>query len=199
MNLATPIISDHALGAFASYFPDFLDSEESMRMYEELEAHRSQFEAGWMLVGDRRVATPRLVAAFGDSEFSFPDLDETLPWTDALLSARDRLEKIAGHAFNYALVNWYRDGNDYTGWHSDKMQFHTRGTGVAIISLGVRRSLRFRPIGGCAITDTNLESGSLFLMKGTLQEHFEHSVPADPSIHGVRLSVTFRHLVDHMP
>lgn len=190
------VVHDDEVGAFAGYRPNFLSPQESDQMYSEMESQWSNFESGWMLVEGRRVATPRLVAAFGDSDFSFPDLDETLEWTDSLLTARARLERIAGHSFNYALVNWYRDGTDYTGWHSDKMQYHSPGTGVAIISLGAERPLQFRRVEGEQCAEIPLETGSLLLMHGSLQEHFEHAVPADPTIVEPRLSVTFRNIIE---
>lgn len=195
MNELQDVVSDVEAGAFAGYTPRFLSPAEIEQMHGEMEAQRASFDSGWMYVDGREVPTPRLVAAFGDPEFSFPDLDETLPWTDSLEIARERLERAAGHPFNYALVNWYRDGADYTGWHSDKMQFHTPGTGVAILSLGAERPLQFRRIGGEKSAEILLEEGSLLLMRGSLQEHFEHAVPADPLIEDVRLSVTFRNLI----
>lgn len=195
MNNLKQVVHDEAMGAFARYTPSFLGPEEVKQLYGEMEAQHAKFEAGWMLVEGREVETPRLVAAFGDAEFSFPDLGETLAWTDSLLTARARVERVAGHPFNYALVNWYRDGADYTGWHSDKMQFHTPQTGVAIISLGAERPMQFRPIGGKKSAEILLEEGSLLLMQGTLQSNFEHAVPADPQVAGVRMSVTYRHLI----
>ena len=145
------IIDDQLTGSRVTYQAGHLDAAERRSLRSELLQHASSFEGGEMIVGDRRSSTPRLVAAFGDAAYSYPDMGASLPWPPDLLAARTVLEHAAGHRFNYALVNWYRDGNDYTGWHADKMEMHVPGTSIAIISLGAQRPLAFRErLGGRA-------------------------------------------------
>ena len=191
------VIDDQRTGARVTYKPDYLSTTERRALRSELLQYASSFEGGEMIVGDRCVSTPRLVVAFGDAAYSYPDMGASLPWPPKLRDARASLERDAGHRFNYALVNWYRDGNDYTGWHADKMEMHVPGTSIAIISLGAQRPLAFREQpGGRAACEVPLADGSLLWMHGSTQEQYEHAIPADPDLGEPRLSVTFRFVLE---
>ena len=68
------------------------------------------------------------------------------------------------------------------------------GTGVAIVSLGAERILRFRRIDDKSITcDYLLPNGSLLYMPPEVQLEWKHGVPAQPET-GSRISLTFRRL-----
>jgi alkylated DNA repair dioxygenase AlkB len=196
---ASTVIADHATGSFVTYVPGFLAPAERLAMRADIERHHTSFEVGTMLVAGREVPTPRMAVAFGDGNYRYPDMGESLPWPATLAAARSRLEACAGHRFNYALVNIYRDGRDFTGWHADKMRLHVAGSAIAVISLGAVRPLCFRPQdGGEPTTQRPLEDGSLLWMRGETQAHYEHAVPRDDGLAEVRLSVTFRYVVERL-
>ena len=194
---ASSVIDDQATGSFVTYVPGFLTPADRLAMRADIERHHASFEAGTMLVAGQEVPTPRMVVAFGDGNYRYPDMGESLPWPATLRLARARLEECAGHRFNYALVNVYRDGRDFTGWHADKMHLHVAGSAIAVISLGAVRPLCFRPKQGSGpATEWPLEDGSLLWMRGETQVHYEHAVPRDDGLTEVRLSVTFRYVVE---
>ena len=199
MTYSCAVIADDATGSFVTYTSAFLTPTERTAMRVDIERHHASFEAGTMLVAGRPVRTPRMVVAFGDGNYRYPDMGESLPWPATLLAARSRLEKCANHRFNYALVNVYRDGNDFTGWHSDKMHLHVAGSAIAVISLGAVRPLCFRPkhADGMA-TERPLEDGSLLWMRGETQAHYEHAVPRNENLREARLSVTFRYVLERV-
>ena len=124
------------------------------------------------------VATPRLTS-FG------PIAD--LPGEAAVL--REAADVLGAHfATPFVRVgsNLYRDGRDSVAWHGD------RESGlVAIISLGERRTFRMRPKGGGASLSWRLGRGDLFVMGGTCQRTWEHTVPK-VAASGPRISVTLR-------
>lgn len=180
--------------------PEWLTAEQQGRLDTVLRVHRAHFEAGSHIVAGRQVSTPRLVVAFGNDDYVYPDLGGSLPWPDALRRVRDRLQAAAGHPFNCALVNWYRDGRDFAGWHADKIELHVPGTEIAIVSLGATRNLVFRPSASTVpLTAVTLQSGSLLWMSCELQKHVEHAVLPAPEQMGDRFSLTFRYVVPPSP
>jgi alkylated DNA repair dioxygenase AlkB len=127
-------------------------------------------------------------AAYNYSQMSYP-FQEFLPELEELL---DILEDNLGFKPNNCLINLYLDGNSTMGWHSDQTDILTEGTGVAIISLGDTRSLRFREIAKKENKiNYALPAGSLFYMTSEVQKFWQHSVPKSPES-SARMSLTFR-------
>lgn len=191
--LPRDVIHDRHTGAHVRYTRGFLCPQRCRELMATLTEYRPAFTVGTIMIGERTSRTPRMVAAFGDDAYRYVGMSDSLPWFPELAAARDLVVATLGHPINYALVNWYRDGHDHTGWHSDKMDMHLAGTGVAILSLGATRSFLFRRAARPAsIVGLEAEAGSLIWMGGSTQTHYEHSVPACPSTTEPRLSVTFR-------
>jgi alkylated DNA repair dioxygenase AlkB len=165
-------------------------------LLEEIVASGAGFEQGVInAAGDRVIAAPRLCLSYGDRPYAFPDMGGALPWPQQTSRVRDELARLAGHPFNYALVNWYRDGRDFAGWHADKMHLHEPDTEVAILSLGTPRPLLLRDVDGLEqVGEVELAPGSLLRMRGTLHTYYEHCVPVVPNLAESRYSITFRQL-----
>lgn len=93
---------------------------------------------------------------------------------------------------NNCLINLYENGKSKMGFHSDQIDILAKNTGVAIISLGEERILKFRKIMNKEIEfDYSLANGSLCYMNQETQLHWQHSIPKDESIKP-RMSLTFR-------
>jgi alkylated DNA repair dioxygenase AlkB len=89
----------------------------------------------------------------------------------------------------------YRDGNDSVAWHGDRIPLDIVEPVVALISLGSPRTLRMRSKSRHRDTRAfRLLPGDLFVMGGTTQRTWEHSVPKVKSA-GPRMSLQFRHSV----
>jgi alkylated DNA repair dioxygenase AlkB len=98
-------------------------------------------------------------------------------------------------------VNWYADGKDHIGMHSDNPKQHVSDPqwGFAIYSLtlweeiGIPRIFRIKPVnGGRDRLDLPLDNGLLVVMGGQMQEHFKHGVPATTKETGRRINITMR-------
>jgi alkylated DNA repair dioxygenase AlkB len=146
----------------------------------------------------RRVAVPRLVSWHGDPGYRYRYSGQTYepaPWTPGLARIRERLVARTGHPFNAVLANYYRDGRDSVGWHSDdERELGPRREDIAIASLSLgatrRFALRHRESGErrtIALTD-----GSLLVMRGLTQQHWRHALPKTAARVGPRLNLTFR-------
>jgi alkylated DNA repair dioxygenase AlkB len=191
----TTRIIDDPRGAIVDYVADFLDAEERRALRAELEQASGSFDRDRVMIFGKPVDSPRLVRAFGDEglRYRYAGVDrETAPWLPRLRAVRDRLVALAGHPFNYALVNWYRDGNDYIGWHSDKEADLAPEASIASLSLGAARPFLLRDRAGGHTHEVLLADGSLLWMRGTTQLHFKHALPRRKAITEPRFNVTFR-------
>lgn len=97
-----------------------------------------------------------------------------------------------GVDFDSVGCNLYRDGRDGVAWHGDTVRRRMAEPIVAIVSLGQPRKLLLRPTGGGPSIRYDLGRGDLFVMGGTCQHSWQHSVPKVKAA-GPRISVTFRH------
>lgn len=134
----------------------------------------------------------RLTASFGQpynySGISYP----TAAWPATVEGIVDNLERRLGFRPNNCLVNYYPTGDATMGFHADSVAELTPGTGVAIVSLGAERVLRFRSIHDkMVVHDFPLPPGSLLYMPASIQAEWKHAVPAQPEC-GARISLTFR-------
>lgn len=106
----------------------------------------------------------------------------------------EKLEPVIGFKPNNCLINYYPDGKSSMGFHSDQTDILETGTGIAIVSIGETRMLRFKKIAEPDIMiDYTLVPGSLVYMTQEVQKEWQHAVPkADTD--SSRISLTFRKL-----
>lgn len=145
------------------------------------------------------VAQPRLTAAFADTGVSYRYsglVIEPRPWTPELLDIKRCVEADAGHAFNYVLANFYREGGDSMGFHADDEPELGANPLIASLSLGAtRRFVLKHKRRSLPPVSLDLPGGSLLLMAGTTQHHWQHGVPKTKHAVGPRLNLTFRQIV----
>ena len=137
---------------------------------------------------DRVVKVPRLVAWYAVHELTpFPILLE------AAAALSDHYGAETGEPFASAGMCLYRDGRDSVAWHGDTIgRGATTDTTVAIVSFGSPRTLRLRPRAGGPGRNYTLGHGDLFVMGGSCQRTWEHSVPKTATAVGPRVSVQYR-------
>ncbi len=113
-------------------------------------------------------------------------------WLDAL---RRRLCAQTGVELVSVLATRYRSGADRVGWHADDERELGPDPLVAVLSLGARRDLDFRPRSrGRASRErwrVPLAHGDLLVMAAGVQRRLEHALPARAGP-GVRVSLSFR-------
>lgn len=117
-------------------------------------------------------------------------------WPEWLLPVKKEAEALAQQPFNSVLLNWYKDGEDYMGWHSDDEKVLGPAPIVAMLSLGAQRDFLFR-----LKTDhkmkhkIELEDASWLIMNASTQVLWQHSLPIRKRIKEERISLTFRLLL----
>ena len=176
-------------------FADFLPQTEA-DIFLDILQRETPWQQDALNFGGRQVLIPRLQAWYGDkhSHYGYSGLALTpLPWTDTLLTLKQRIEVSSGQVFNSVLLNFYRDGKDSVSWHSDDEAELGLDPVIASLSLGTSRRFELRhrtktiPKAIC-----ELEHGSLLIMGKGLQKHWQHQIPKQPAIQAPRINLTFR-------
>ncbi len=166
-----------------TYIETFLD--DSKELFEVLKAN-----VKW---DERMVA--RKTASFGKaynySQMHYP----YQKFTPELQGLVHQINDSIGFESNNCLINYYLNGQSKMGFHSDQTDILEKGTGVAIVSLGATRILRFKNIKDSTdLQDYELPSGSLIYMINELQKEWQHSIPKSETDQG-RMSLTFRRMI----
>ena len=170
---------------------------------------RRQFAEGlpWqqpeVTVYGKRHRTPRLTCWVADAgiNYRYSGFSQSVTaWTPELRDLRDRLEQQLGVRFNSLLLNRYRTGADRMGWHADDEPELDDQAPIASLSLGISRTLRFRPRPGDPIAHgepaiaIDLADGDLLLMDPPSQRHWQHALPQRLRLMGERINLTFRRI-----
>ena len=148
----------------------------------------------------RTYAQPRLIAWYGDEgkHYTYSGLTLVpLPWTPLLTQIKECVEKLTTVQFNSVLLNYYRDGNDSMGMHSDDEPELGPNPIIASLSLGAERTfiLKHRTKREIGPLHLQLSSGSLLLMQGDTQKHWKHGIAKEKRACGPRVNLNFRRIV----
>ena len=175
--------------------PDWCPPERAERWLQQLVAE-TPWEQTVVHLHGRDYPVPRLVNWYGDPAVFYTYSGQThapLPWTPLLAEIRSAVEQAAGQRFNGVLLNFYRDGQDSMGWHSDDEPELRRDPLVASLSLGGSRRFDLRRKGQTRIAHSlELTHGSLLVMRGATQHHWQHQVAKTRRSCMPRLNLTFR-------
>ena len=167
-------------GAWIEHGADWVRGHEAL--CEELE-ESIRWKTGTQWLFEREVETPRLIASIQDSQREWP-----LLWQmSAALSER------YGVTFDRITFALYRTGEDSVAWHRDRILRQLHSGVVATVSLGDPRTFLMRPRGGGPSLRFQLGWGDLFVMGGTCQRTWEHTVPKTKRSTGRRIAIMFRH------
>ncbi|WP_294319308.1 alpha-ketoglutarate-dependent dioxygenase AlkB [uncultured Chryseobacterium sp.] len=177
------------------YRENFLSRDEADQLKDVL-LKTTLWEQRTQKMYDKTVLTPRLTAWYGDAK-SYGTVDnntsQTNAWTPELYALKERIEKEFGYQFNGVLLNLYRDNNDSVAWHRDKESRYGKRPVIASISLGQTRNFDFRKKDHHQSKySLPLPNGSLLIMKGDLQENWEHRIAKSSIPMEVRINLTFR-------
>jgi alkylated DNA repair dioxygenase AlkB len=177
-----------------NYHGPILSPADTRRYYQTLLLHIPWKHDETVIFG-KRIVTARMVAWYGDSNFSYTysgTTKQALPWTAELAALKAIVEELTGTQFNSCLLNLYQDGSRGMGWHSDDERSLGKDSAIASISLGAEREFRLKHKHLDEKISVLLESGSLLVMKGPTQTHWLHSIPKSKKITTPRINLTFR-------
>lgn len=146
-------------------------------------AEQKPKERGQVLIYGKKIDVPRTQKSYlKDYTFSgikhssqkelSPELEEFFTWSNTLDVSKNDTGK-----FNQLFVNWYENGNEYIGPHSDDESELKKKSEILSISLGATRTFRIR----CKKTkeikeDIELKHGDVVVMKPKMQKYWTHEI-----------------------
>lgn len=146
----------------------------------------------------KEIVTRREVAWHGDTPYKYTYSHSTKtarPWTPTLALLKAHVEAISEATYNCCLLNLYHSGDEGMAWHADDEKELAPEGAIASLSLGPPRRFIFRHKRDKDKCELELAHGSLLVMRGTTQTHWEHSLPAMKRVKTPRINLTFRTII----
>ena len=176
-------------------FPGWLGQGEAGALFDAL-IETVPWSVHRLRLFGREIDSPRLSCWMGDEGASYRYSGTRFtphPWLPALAAVRARLDREFDAGFNSVLANLYRDGRDAMGWHADAERELGPEPVIASLSLGAPRRFVLRHRARGLRHELVLEPGSLLLMRGRTQAHWQHALPRAKDA-APRINLTFRRI-----
>lgn len=177
------------------YAERYFDGPEADRLFTAL-LNTIQWRQDEIRLYGKNVPLPRLSAWYGDTDKPYTYSGLTLlpnAWTPELLHLKAHIEAVAGVSFSSVLLNRYRTGQDYVGWHTDAERELGQNPVIGSINFGATRRFQLRRIDNHAEKfEVELKHGTLLVMQGATQHYWQHQVPKTALKIGERINLTFR-------
>jgi alkylated DNA repair dioxygenase AlkB len=174
-------------------YPDFFKDD----VFEQL-VNEVPWKQDKMKIYGKEINFPRLTAWYGESDEVYVYsgvVNVPVKFSPLLEGIKQAVEQQCGHRFNTALLNYYRDGNDSMGWHSDDENELGGNPVIVSVSFGASRIFQFKhKQQKNAKVSINLDNGDLLIMQGQTQHHWLHQVPKTSRMQGARINITFRYI-----
>lgn len=137
---------------------------------------------------------PRLTQFYGPA-YSYSNVHwPKKPFPSVLKPLLENMNNYCGFEFNAALLNYYRNGTDSMGWHSDNEKEMDQSC-IASLSLGATRKFKLRlKEDHSTQKEFLLENNSLLIMR-YFQERWQHSIPKTTKNIEARINITFRKIL----
>jgi alkylated DNA repair dioxygenase AlkB len=180
-------------------FHEFFTKTECEKLFKNL-SEKINWQQYTIKMFGKILNQPRLTAFYGEENkpYAYSGIKLTpKPWTEDLLFIKSRITKIAQINFSSVLLNYYRNGTDSMGWHSDDEKELGQNPVIGSISFGETRLFQLRHLKRKDLKKVNikLSNGSFLLMKGTTQHYWEHQIPKTSKKITPRINLTFRTIV----
>jgi len=174
-------------------YPRLFQKPETQRLFHEL-LNQIEWKQKPIKIFGKSVLQPRLTAYYGERAYTYSGVTlHPLPWNKPLLQIKEKIEPLVNTQFNGVLLNLYRDGQDYMGWHSDDEKELAPGAVISSLSFGETRRFVFRRRDNHQIkVELNLGDGDFLIMGGETQKFWQHYVPKSAKSTQPRINLTFR-------
>ncbi len=198
------------------FIENFFERNISDLLFKKLKNDVAWAQGEIMMFG-KKVLEPRLTAWYGDSGKTYVysgKKHDPLAWNEPLTFIKNQIEtppqyfepkneenqvKMADfftQKYNSVLCNFYRNGSDSMGWHADNERELGQNPVIASVNFGEsRRFLIRKKEDKSQKLEFLLTHGSLLIMSGAMQHHWQHAVPKEPRKQKPRINLTFRFIL----
>lgn len=115
-------ISDPENELIVYYDKKFYHTEKADKIFDALvDQVEYDFNSRVVIFG-KSIPIPRKQAGYGDIGTTYSFSGTTVrarPWIPILSDIKKDVEKATGKKFNFCLVNYYKNGSEYIGYHKD--------------------------------------------------------------------------------
>ncbi|MDP3209370.1 MAG: alpha-ketoglutarate-dependent dioxygenase AlkB [Rhodoglobus sp.] len=175
------------------YIPSFFDSGDADALFAELR-DGIPWEHARMMGQLQKLATYWI----GSVPYAYSrQTRPAAPWLPDPRAIGAAVESFlfagSGDAFEGVLLNYYKTSDVKLGLHADSEPIMVPDSPIASLSLGAERDLQIRHgRKGSSVLSVPLAHGSLLIMGGATQRHYQHQVPKRARCSSPRLNLTFR-------
>jgi len=180
----------------ALYHEKAIPENKIKQLFDEL-FNNINWENEKVVMFGKEIITKRKVAFYSDPSIAYTYSSRTkvgLPWKESLIILKHLVESITKETYNACLLNLYHSGEEAMGWHCDNEKEIVANSSIASLSIGVTRKFSFKHKVTKETISIQLGNGSLLEMKGTIQQHWWHSLPKSKKITESRINLTFRQM-----
>ena len=183
----------------ATLFKDFLSADFAAQAFNQIKTE-NDWEQPEITIFGNTVLEPRLSTwhnELGEGYKYSGVMRRAQPFSEILSDIRNRCAEVTNATFNSVLVNFYRNGQDGLGWHSDNEACNGPEPTIASVSLGATRRFDMRHRKTGETIKIQLESGSLLVMAGKSQHCWVHQVAKTKRVNEPRINLTFRCVIEN--
>jgi alkylated DNA repair dioxygenase AlkB len=100
------------------FYPHLFQNKKSNQLFTDL-LNQIEWKQEPIKIFGKSVLQPRLTAYYGTQAYTYSGVTmQPLPWNPPLLQIKQEIEPLVNTQFNGVLLNLYRNGQDYMGWHT---------------------------------------------------------------------------------
>ena len=183
------------------HIPRALSDLDVSKLLEEI-----PFEQNVIIIGGKKVNEARLTCFLSNEKKNYNYSGSSrvpIPIPEIVMNIMEKGIKIINKSdligdiykpfeFNSCLANYYRDGHDSIGKHSDSEQSLVKDSSILSISFGATRKLRFHEINKNRVVELEIKHGDILLMLPGCQNKYLHEIPKQLKIKEPRINLTFR-------
>lgn len=179
------------------YVPSFIETSQALNIYNQL-VNEINWQQPQITVFGNQHLIPRKQCWMGDDGLLYQYSGHQLvtePWHQTVKEIQNKIAEQYDWSPNSCLLNYYRNGGDKMGWHSDDEPELGAKPLIMIVSLGGQRTLQFKHKTTQQLYSKIVTSGSLLIMHPSTQSQYKHQVPVRKKQNEARISLTFRFII----
>lgn len=183
-------------GAEVLYYPGWIDEEKARELFALCDSYEKVKYP--IKIFGKEVLQPRTQIAFSDKISEHHYSGASIPqqqWPEQIREIRDRILREFEFPADSCLVNGYKDGSSYIGYHSDS-ELQDLNQTVITVSLGGSRRFLLKKKSDGEVRELLLRNGDCVVMRGNTQKYWKHSLPKTAKKCEPRFSLTFRQLFE---